>query len=143
MRRILTAVAISAAAAPLALLGTAGSAHAGEHGGDCDPTRGVSYCPTPPQPSPQNFNLILGTRRDDTIFGSRGDDAILAFAGNDRVVTRGGNDVVYGGRGNDTLIDNSPEFFGNVATLRGGSGNDLCIGNVNDRFLNCETVIIL
>ena len=140
MHRILAAVAISAAAAPLALLGTAGAAQAGEHGGDCDPSRGIEYCPNPPQPG---FNLILGTRHDDTLFGTHGDDAILGRSGNDRVIGHGGADLLLGNRGDDTLIDDQPSFFGNVVTLRGGQGSDVCIGNVNDVFLACETVIVL
>ena len=47
MHRILASAAILAASAPLALLGM-GSAQAGEHGGDCDVTRGVDFCPSPP-----------------------------------------------------------------------------------------------
>ncbi len=142
MKRIMAGLATLAAVCMMMFAGTT-AAQAGTPSGDCNGTRAISVCPNPPQPSPQGFNLITGTRHNDTIFGSRGDDAIFAFAGDDRVVTQGGSDVVFGGRGSDTLIDNGPSFFGNVATLRGGSGDDVCIGNTNDRFLNCETVIIL
>ena len=137
--------AIAAAAiAPLAFVAPA--AHAGEHGGDCDPSRGVNFCPSPPPPPapvPTGFNLILGSRGNDTIFGTHGADAIFGFRGDDRLITNGGADTLFGQRGNDTLVDNQPAFFGNVATLRGGSGTDLCIGTTNDVFRSCETVIVL
>ena len=146
MHRILASAAVLAASAPLALLGMS-SAHAGEHSGDCDVTRGVDFCPSPPPvpvplPSP-GFNLILGSRGNDTIFGTHGADAIFGFRGDDRLIGNGGSDLLLGQRGNDTLIDNQPAFFGNVVTLRGGSGVDLCIGNTGDVFRSCETVIVL
>ena len=136
----LAAVA-AAVIAPLAF--AVPSAHAGEHSGDCDPTKGIEMCPQPPQPSPQGFNLILGSRGNDTIFGTHGADAIFGLRGDDRLITNGGPDILFGQRGNDTLVDNQPAFFGNVATLRGGSGTDLCIGTTNDVFRSCETVIVL
>ena len=136
MKKILAGLA-TVVATPLLMVGSMGAAHAGEHGGDCDVTKGVNFCPSPPPvpaPVPTGFNLILGSRGNDTIFGFRGDD---------RLITNGGADTLFGQRGNDTLVDNQPAFFGNVATLRGGSGTDICIGTTNDVFRSCETVIVL
>jgi hypothetical protein len=149
MKRLLAATA-TLVATPLLMVGSMGAAHAGEHGpgpGDCDPTRGVNFCPEPPPvpgpPVPQTFNLIFGSRFDDTLFGTHGDDAIFGRGGNDRLISNGGNDRLSGNRGDDTLIDNGPGFLGQIVTLRGGLGNDVCIGHTTDRFINCETVIVL
>ena len=130
MIRTLAAAAITAVTA-LTVLGTVPSADAST--GHHHPTR----------TNDEGFNVIIGTRVDDTLFGTRDADAIFGRGGNDRLVGNGGGDLLFGNRGDDTLIDNQPSFFGNVVTLRGGLGNDLCIGNTNDRFLNCETVIVL
>jgi Ca2+-binding RTX toxin-like protein len=136
--------ALSAAViAPLAFVAPA--AHAGEHGGDCDGTRAVNFCPQPPEPTQQGYNLILGTRNADTLFGTHGDDAIFGRRGDDRLISRGGDDVLYGNQGDDVLIDNGVNFgpFTPHVVFHGGVGNDICIGTDNDTYLNCETVIIL
>ena len=138
------AAVLAASIAPLAF--AVPSAHAGEHGGDCDPSRGVRFCPSPPPPPapvPSGVNLILGSRSNDTLFGTHGADAIFGFKGDDRLITNGGADTLFGQGGNDTLVDNQPAFFGNVVSLRGGPGTDICIGTTNDVFRSCETVIVL
>jgi Ca2+-binding RTX toxin-like protein len=142
MKRIMAGLATLAAVCMMMFAGTT-AANAGTPSGDCNTGRGVNFCPNPPVPTPQGFNLILGSRGNDTIFGTHGADAIFGLAGDDRLITNGGSDTLFGGRGNDTLVDNQPAFFGNVATLRGGSGIDLCIGTTNDVFRSCETVIVL
>ncbi len=148
MHRILASAAVLAAAAPLAMIGM-GTAHAGTaHRGDCDPTVGVNFCPSPPPvpgPTSPGYNLILGTRNADTLFGTHGDDAIFGRRGDDRLISRGGDDLLFGNAGNDTLIDNGINFgpFTPHVVLRGGFGNDICIGTDNDTFLSCETVIVL
>lgn len=140
------AAVAAAVIAPLAFVAPA--AHAGEHGGDCDPTRGYNECPSPPPapgPVSTGYNLILGTRFADTLFGTHGNDAIFGRKGNDRLISRGGDDLLFGNQGDDVLIDNGVNFgpFAPHVVMRGGVGNDICIGTDNDTYLNCETVIIL
>lgn len=132
MHRILAAAVIAAAAAPIALLGTAGAANA----------QGHSHISSV---EPNGYNLILGTRANDTLFGTHGNDAMFGRKGDDRLITRGGDDVLFGNQGNDTLIDNGINFgpFVSHVVFHGGIGNDICIGTDEDTYLNCETVIIL
>ena len=130
MHRILASAAVLAASAPLALIGMGSANASAPHHSHIDGHE-------------DGFNLIFGSRFDDTLFGTHDADAIFGRNGNDRLISNGGADRLSGNRGDDTLIDNQPSFFGNVVQLRGGSGFDVCIGNTNDQFINCETVIVL
>jgi Ca2+-binding RTX toxin-like protein len=65
------------------------------------------------------FNVIRGTRGDDTIAGTTQRDFVLAFAGNDQVSSGDGRDIVYAGKGNDS-VDGGAQFD----RLFGGPGDD-------------------
>jgi Ca2+-binding RTX toxin-like protein len=65
------------------------------------------------------FNVIRGTRGDDTIAGTANRDFVLAFAGNDQVSSGDARDIVYAGRGNDT-VDGGAQFD----RILGGPGDD-------------------
>jgi Ca2+-binding RTX toxin-like protein len=140
-RRILaTTFAVITAAAGLAL-GASSPAAAHDHGGhDCDWTAGWDHCPTPPPPpapTPTGYNVIVGGNRHDVLFGTRQNDAIFGLAGRDRIFGRAGDDLIFGGRGGDNLHGGR-----GVDTIRGGIGRDKCVGDNDDRFINCETVIV-
>ena len=133
MHRILAAVAIIAASAPLALLGTPEQPRPESTVATVTRHPGGRLLPRPAtarlQPDPR-----LPSRRHPVRHPRCRRDLRIAAATTGSSAN-GGADLLLGNRGDDTLIDNQPAFFGNVATLRGGSGNDVCIGNANDVFL--------
>ncbi len=75
------------------------------------PTATVTVTVTP---APNDLNLIVGTRRANTLVGT---------------------DVLFGGRGRDRL-NGGP----GVDVLRGGRGLDTCVTDGLDRLVSCERV---
>lgn len=51
-----------------------------------------------------NDDIIIGSRRRDTLSGLEGDDTIFGRKGRDILYGGEGNDVLFGGKGNDTLV---------------------------------------
>jgi Ca2+-binding RTX toxin-like protein len=127
-------IAATAVAAGLTLIPTA-AAQANE-GNNCYENHGQNC--EPPTPVPTSYNLIVGSRFDDTLFGTRYNDAIFGRGGDDRLIGRRGDDRLFGGRGDDVLVGGQ-----GTDVMRGGFGNDTCIGDVDDSFINCETVIVV
>ena len=74
-----------------------------------------------------NFNIMTGTRYNDTLNGTSGNDKIYGDDGNDVINGNTGNDLIYGGSGSDSLSGND----GND-TLDGGSGNDALYGGAGN-----------
>ena len=71
---------------------------------------------------PDDGDVIIGSKGDDTIDGRGGDDTICAGRGADDVQGGEGDDAIFGEKGDDTL--------------RGGDGDDLILGgNGNDNIL--------
>ncbi|HWL64448.1 MAG TPA: calcium-binding protein, partial [Actinomycetota bacterium] len=50
-----------------------------------------------------NFNILNGSRHDDTLVGSDGGEHIIGGDGEDNMQARGGDDFVYADNGDDTI----------------------------------------
>ena len=59
------------------------------------------------------IDILIGTRRNDTLRGQSGADSIKGLAGHDKLYGNSGGDTLWGGAGNDTLT--------------GGSGRDIFV----------------
>ncbi len=94
-------------------------------------------------------DVILGSRRGDSIDAGNGNDVICAGDGNDVILGGGGSDLIFGEGGNDIIeggdqrdaIDGGPgndKLYGDDDRdqLIGGNGADLLVGgNGRDRLL--------
>ena len=72
-------------------------------------TAAVYVLVTPPTGTPGSGTgtpgqLLVGTKKNDTLVGGAGDDTLLGNKGNDFLLGNSGNDLLDGGKGNDTLV---------------------------------------
>jgi uncharacterized delta-60 repeat protein len=89
-------------------------------------------------------DVVLGTRRADTIDGLEGRDVICGLGGGDLIDGGPGRDILIGGRGADTLRggDGRDRLVGGGGrdTLDGGGGRDRCMGGPGqDTATSCES----
>lgn len=68
-------------------------------------------------------DVLLGSRRPETLDGGRGDDQVSGAGGRDAVLGYHGNDVLEGGNGPDLVISTA-----GATTLDGGDDADWLIG---------------
>ena len=83
--------------------------------------------PTPPPPTNNADENLIGTGSSDTIKGSQGDDTLSGGGGSDWLYGGADDDQVDGGGGNDRLSGNS-----GLDLIRGGDGKDTVKGGSGD-----------
>ena len=123
-------------------------------GGEPEPP--PSGLPERPPTSGPCSNEINGSRFGDRLDGTRRTEAIFGWAGNDRIRGFGASDCLYGGKGNDALSGGrGNDFFrGNAGNdtiyvareggdlVECGAGRDTVVITLEDRYRNCERVIL-
>lgn len=72
-------------------------------------------------------DILIGSKKADTIRALGGDDVVYGGGGNDKLFGGAGNDELYGGSGNDKLRGDA-----GVDVLIGGAGKDKLIGGAGD-----------
>ncbi|MEM9782295.1 MAG: choice-of-anchor I family protein [Pseudomonadota bacterium] len=71
--------------------------------------------------------VLVGTRRRDTLVGGEGDDVLLGLSGRDTLSGGGGDDVVDGGAGRDNISGGEGDDL-----INGGRGRDVIEGGEGD-----------
>ncbi len=107
-----------------------------------------------------DYNMIVGTDKDDylegtisndLIFGLGGNDVISGLDGNDCLFGGEGDDIIYGNDGNDTINGNNGHdilkgqsgfdvIYGGAGSdvIDGGSESDNCYDSLENVILNCN-----
>ncbi len=114
-------VCVSAVAAGLVVIATAGAAEAEpEEVPRCHGRRATIV-------GTEGNDVLRGTPGRDVIWGGGGDDEIFGSLGNDLICGGSGNDLVHGGRGND-IVDGGP----GTDRVYGDLGDDKVVGGPGD-----------
>ena len=88
-----------------------------------------------------NYNILFGTPRADTIKAYGGDDLVIGLKGNDRINGGKGQDRLNGGYGDDHIVsrDLNSRGIGQRDVVNCGPGHDTFAADYEDRVLdNCE-----
>jgi hypothetical protein len=93
---------------------------------------GILYANSLPAECPgtlADYNIILGSSKDETIRGTPGDDYIYGNGGSDNIYGNGGNDCIVADGGNDNITTGA----GNDVILVGGENNIIKAGDGNNK----------
>ncbi len=71
-----------------------------------------------------DYNMIIGTEKNDVLYGTANNDLIFGLAGNDIISGLAGNDCIFGGEGDDIVYGND-----GYDTINGNSGHDILKGD--------------
>jgi serralysin len=90
--------------------------------------------PSTPPDSGTSGEVIIGTKKKNTLNGTDGDDVINGKAGNDKLKGNAGNDLLLGGKGNDKVSGGAGSDV-----LNGGKGKDSLTGGAGADFFIFES----